>query len=227
VLVSELNARIDRRMNDHPAGERLVSVQRQLVRLSEFVGNRGRIVAGAEDIQPPVLAFEGEVGAGEVARRQQRSGQAVLCGASGMKALGHRSEHLAQPDRLRGRQSQRPHHLLRCQPEDPAGRRGSAEHADGARDVPPPIVVRWIHGRADPALRFNAEDHRIHEVVAGHRPLLGQGKQHRDDRTGRMDNRVEMRVVEIEHVRAHRVHQARMQRVQPLAPADDRRSRRP
>ena len=139
-----------------------------------------------------------------------------------MEALGHRAEHLAQADRLRRREAERPHHLLLGQPEAAAARRRGAEHAGRAGDVPAAVVVRGVDGVADAAFRFDAEHHRVEEVAPGHRAMLREREERRDDRPGRMDDGLQVRVVEVEHVRADAVHQRRVQDVQPLAAAEHR-----
>src|SRR5579872_2362235 len=112
VLVAKLDAGVDGGMNHYAAGERLVGVQRNLVGFAEFAGDRVITVRSAQHTGPAALRFNRMIGAGEVARRQQRRGQPVLRRASGMKALGHGAEHFAQAHRLRRGKAQRPHHLL-------------------------------------------------------------------------------------------------------------------
>ena len=118
--------------------------------------------------------------------RQQRRHQAVLRGTARMEALGHRAEHLAQADRLRRRQPQRPAHLLFGQSEQPAARGRRAEDAGRAGDVPAAIVVRRVDRVADPALHLRAEHQRVQEVAARDRLHLRQreNRRTRPDRPG-------------------------------------------
>ena len=213
-------------MDDDAAGERLVGVERDLVALAEVAGDLGVVAGGAEDVGPAALALEADLGAGEVARGQQRRRQAVLRGAAGMEALGHRSEHLAQAHRLRRGEPERPHHLLLGQAEGLAAGRRRAEDSGRAGDVPAAVVVGRIHRIADAAFHLDAEHHRVEEVGARLRAVLRQGQQRRDDRPGRVDHRLEVRVVEVEDVRADAVHQRRVQHVHSLAPAEHRGLRR-
>ena len=184
MLVAQLNAGVDRRVNDDAAGERLVGVQRDLVGAAEIAGDLARSCVTCSARWPIRSCPRAELGAGEAARRQERRGQPVLRRASGMKALGHRAEHLAQADRLRRREAERPHHLLLGQPQAAAARRGGAEHARGAGDVPAAVVVRGIHGVADPALRFDAHHHRREKVASRDRAMFGEREERRDDRAG-------------------------------------------
>ena len=101
-----------------------------------------------------------------------------------MKALGHRAEHFAQADGLRRGEAERPDHLLFGQvravcPLPPRRRTTPA--------VPvmcqPTIVVRRIHRVADAALHLDAQDERVQEIRARHRPVFGQRqnrRRHRD-----------------------------------------------
>ena len=91
--------------------------------------------------------------------------RAVLRGAAGMEALGHRAEHLAQARRLRRREAERPGHLLPVEPEQLADRRRGAEHAGRAGDVPAAVVVVGIDCVADAALDLDAGDQRGQEVA--------------------------------------------------------------
>ena len=105
------------------------------------------------------------VGTGEILRRQQRRRQAVLRRAARMEALGHGAEHLAQSDRLRGGQAQRPDHLLFGEIQQLADRRRRAERTHGPGDVPADVVMRRIDGVADAAFHFRAEDQRVQEIA--------------------------------------------------------------
>src|ERR1019366_6527475 len=92
--------------------------------------------------------------AGEVSGREQRRGEAVLRGAPGMKALAHRSEHLAQARGLCWRNAERPCHLLLVQSEQLASGGSGAEYARGAGDVPAHVVMLGKDRQPDAALRF-------------------------------------------------------------------------
>ena len=82
--------------------------------------------------------------------------------------------------------------------------------------------MRGIDGVADPAFDFGAEDERVQEVAAGNGLLFGEREDRRRHGTGRMDDGLEVRVVEVEHVRAHAVQKRHGERIHPFAPADHR-----
>ena len=210
-------------MQDNPASERLVGVERQFEPLAEPTRDLLPLHLGGQDVHPSALALERDVGRGEVLRREHGRGQAVLRGPARVVALRHRAEHLAQADRLGRGQAQRPHHLRFGQPEQFAAGGGRAEHARGTGDVPPAIVVRGIDRIADAALHLDAEDQRMQEITAGDRLHFREREDRGRHGPGRVDHGLEVRVVEVEHVRAHAVHERRGERVHPL-PA---RARRP
>ena len=137
-----------------------------------------------------------------------------------MEALGHGAEHLAQSHGLRGGEAQRPDHLLFGQAEQLAGRRRGAEHAHRAGDVPAHVVVRGIDGVADAAFDFDAEHQGVQEIAPADRAVLGQRQDGRGHRTGGMDDGPQVRVVEIEDVRADAVHQRGVQHVHAFVAAE-------
>ena len=151
-------------------------------------------------MRPAGPALDAGIAAGEVLLCQQGRHQSVLGGAPRVEALRHRAEHLAQSDGLRRRQSEGPAHLLFGQPEQPAARGGRAEDAGRAGDVPAPVVVRRVDRVADAALHFGAEHERMQEVAARDRLSLRQRQNGRRDRARRVDDRLQVRIVEIQHV---------------------------
>ena len=171
-------------------------------------------------MRPARPPFEAHLAAGKAFFRQHRRRQAVLGGASGVKTLRHGPEHLAQADRLRGGEAEGPAHLLFRQSEQPPGCGRGAEDTGRARDVPAAIVVGRIHGVADAALHFGAEDERVQEVASRHRPRFRKSQDDGRHRAGRVNDGLQVRVVEIQHVRADAVHQRRVQDVHALAPSE-------
>ena len=125
----------------------------------------------------------------------------MLRGAAGIEALGHRAEAIrASPT---GCEPARPSAQAICcsfEPEQLADGRGRAEHAGGAGDVPADIVVVRIDRVADPALGLDAEHQRVQEILARHRLHFRQREDGGGDRPGRMDDRLQMRVVVVEDV---------------------------
>ena len=98
-----------------------------------------------------------------------------------------------------------------------------AEDADRAGHVPADVVVRGVDDVAHSRRGFEAEDERLDEVAAAHAIGAGVGKERRAHRRARMAVVLRRRVVVVLDVRADAVHQRRMQRIEPLDPADDAR----
>ena len=90
-----------------------------------------------------------------------------------------------------------------------AQRGGRAEHAGRAGDVPAAVVVVRVHHVADAARDVDAEHQRVDELAAARADVLGQRERRRRDRSRGMDDRLEMRVVEVEGVRRDAVQRAR------------------
>ena len=150
--------------------------------------------------------------------------RAALPGCIG---LHHRAEHLAQARGLRRRDAQRPDHLLLGEAEQPARRRGGAEHARRAGDVPADVVVRRIDGVADAALGLHAQDEGVQEIRAADRRAFREREDGGRDRAARVDDGLQMRVVEVEGVRGDAVHQRREHDVEPVAAPEHGRLARP
>ena len=214
-------------MHDDAAGERLVGVERGLVALAEVADDLVVVLLGADRVGPAALGLDHGVGRGEVLRGQDRREDAVGRGAARIEALVHRAEGFAQAHRLRCGQPERPRHLLLVQPHQLADGRGRAEHAGGAGDVPADIVMVRIDRVADPALGLDAEHQRVEEILARDRLHLRQREDRRGDRTGGMDDRLQMGVVIVEDVARHAVDEGGVHDVEPLAPAEQRGLLRP
>jgi hypothetical protein len=79
------------------------------------------------------------------------------------------------------------------------GRRG-AENAGRAGDVPADVVMGRVDGVAEPAFHLDPDDQRLEEGAPGKAVPFGEGQQRRGDRPRRVDDRLEVGVVEIEDV---------------------------
>ena len=112
VLVVQLDARVDRRVVDDPARERLVRVDVQLPRRAEAVGDLAQVVLGGGHRRPAARALDAVDAAREALLRQQRGGVAVLRGAARVQRLAHRAELLAHARGLGPGEADRPDHLL-------------------------------------------------------------------------------------------------------------------
>ena len=58
VLVAQLDRRIDCRMHDDAAGERLVSIERRFVTLAEIAGDLIVVLLGRDRIGPAALSLQ-------------------------------------------------------------------------------------------------------------------------------------------------------------------------
>ena len=144
-----------------------------------------------------------------------------------MEALAHGPEHLAEAGRLGSSDAQCPGHLLDIESEDLADSRRSAEHAGRAGDVPADVVVRGIDSVADPAFDLDAKDEGVQELSARHRQALRQRQERRGNGTCRMDDGLQMRVVEIEDVARNAVEERGIEDVDPFGAAQNAALRRP
>jgi hypothetical protein len=78
-----------------------------------------------------------------------------------------------------------------------------------------------IDGVADTALDFHTEDERMQKRRARYRPPLREREDRRRDRAARMDDRLQVRIVEIERMRRDPVHERRMHDVEPVCASED------
>ena len=222
-IVSQLDASIDRRMNDDAAGKRLVGVREDLPAAAEVLGDFLVAMRCREHVGKPPGRLDCLVAAREVGARQERSQQAIARGVARMKRLAHGAEHLAEPRRLRGGNSEGPGHLLFVEPEEAPGGSRRAEDARRAGDVPSHVVVRRVHSVADAAGHFHAKNECVQELSACDASRFGIGEHCRRDRTARVDDGSQVRVIEIEGVRGDPVHQRREHDVDSLASPKHRR----
>jgi hypothetical protein len=134
-------------------------------------------------------------------------------------------ELLAHPDGLRGRHTQRPGGVLLVELEQPRAAGGRAERAGGSRDVPAAVVVLGIQRIAHAACNVDAEHQRVDHLAAARAAHLGEREHGGSDRSCRMDDRLQVRVVEVERVRGDAVHERSARHVDlVVAPQDARLS---
>jgi hypothetical protein len=79
------------------------------------------------------------------------------------------------------------------------------------------------HRESDTALHFLTEHKGEQYITAAHALQFGKGEKRRRQRRGRMDRGRNMRVAKVENVSAGGVEECRAQRIDALAPADQRR----
>jgi hypothetical protein len=87
--------------------------------------------------------------------------------------------------------------------------------------------VGRVDGVADPAFDFRPEDKRMQEVASGDRLRFGDRENRGRDGAGRMDDRLQVCVVEIKDVRADAVDERRVQDVEALASSEEAGLARP
>ena len=202
--VTQLDTGIDERVNHQAAGERLVAV----FKMSHPPPVKAASLrVGLTAFSQPNFAFKtGSEAVSRLAGKESR-GQPVLGGAPGVEALGHGAEHGDQSDRLRCGEAQRPRHLLLVEAEQFPARRGAAEYAGGAGDVPARFIMGRDDGFADPAFGLDAHHQRRDEILARHRLAIRRAPAARA-RPGRPDEcRFRVGVVEVEHVGRDAVYQ--------------------
>ena len=114
---------------------------------------------------------------------------------------------------------------VRRKSEQLGGRGCRAEHAASRGDMPAARIMPGRHRISDPAFDLDPENERRDHVPAGKPPRLRQRQNRRRDRRSRMNDRVQMGIVEIQQVGRDRIDEGRAERIEPLRPADDRRCR--
>src|SRR5678816_4434213 len=96
MLVAQLHAAVDDRVDYDAAGERFVCVERHFPGLPELAGDFIVIARGGEDVGEPARSFDAALRTREILRREESGSHAVLRRAARVERLAHRAEHLAQ-----------------------------------------------------------------------------------------------------------------------------------
>ena len=89
--------------------------------------------------------------------------------------------------------------------------------------MPAGFVVSREEGEPQAAFDLDAGCNRAQEDIAGRMPMLGERQGRGHHRSGRVDQRRHVHVVEVERVRADTVDERRIDDVQAFAPTDHRR----
>ena len=220
---AQLRRGVDARVDDDAAGEGLVGVERDLEAAAELVGDLVPVVLRRHDLRVAARRFERARARREALRREQRRDQARACRAPRMERLGHRAELLAQAYRLRRGDAERHRGLRFVELEQACAGRGRAEHAGRARDVPAAVVVIGVEGVAHAARHVDAEDERVDQRPTACAGVLGQRQRGRSHRTGRVDDRLQVRVVEVERVRRDAVDERGARHVDLVRATEDAR----
>src|SRR5918998_2503692 len=89
MLVAQLDAAVDGRMDDDAAGERLVGVERNLPCLAELLGDLVGVELRRPHVGEAAWRFDTALGTGEVLLSEMRGEKPVLCRPPGMERLAH------------------------------------------------------------------------------------------------------------------------------------------
>ena len=139
-----------------------------------------------------------------------------------MERFGHRAESLAQARCLSAREAECARDRWCIESEQPARRRSRAERPDCSRHVPDRAVAHRLHRARYPARDFEAERARGKEMPAARVSVLGEGERRRYRRGRRVEDRREIRVVEIVEMREKAVRERGVLKRRPEAEAEHR-----
>src|SRR5262245_43607030 len=92
--------------------------------------------------------------------------------------------------------------------------------------MPAGLIVRWINRLTDSTLHIYAQNKRMEQFTTAEAEHLRQRKQHRGHRPRWMNNRGELRVVVVKHVRANAVDKCRVHGIQSFCSTHNRGLRR-
>ncbi len=155
----------------------------------------------------------------------QRGQEPVHRRLAGVERLAHGAERLFEARGLGARDPERSPELLSGETQQlPRGGR-RAEVTEDRGDVPSAIGEHRPDDAADPRLDLEAGDERLEG--GGPRPVVpfGHREHDRGHRRRAVDDRGQMRVVEVERVALRAVGERGQQRARPAPAAEDRRLR--
>src|SRR5215218_5519957 len=89
VLVAQLDAAVDGRMNDDAARERLIGVERNLPGLAQLLRDLVRVELGRQHVREAARRLDAALGTGEILLCEVGSKEAVLRRAPRMEWLAH------------------------------------------------------------------------------------------------------------------------------------------
>ena len=222
VLLAQLHAGIDAGVDHDAASERLVGIERDLPVLAQALGDLRPIGLVGKHLQQAAWRLERALGRGVAVPRHQRGHQTDARRAAGVERLGHGAELFAHADRLRRGDAQRHLRAPRVEPEQPRAGRGAAEHAGRAGDVPAAVVVIRVDRVADAARHFDAEHEGVDQRAAAQAQVFGQRQRRRRHRPGRVDDGLQVGVVEVEGMGGHAIHERRQHDVELVATPEHR-----
>src|SRR5215510_1785139 len=104
---------------------------------------------------------------------------------------------------------------MMIEPEQLARRRGGADHAADASDMPAAAVVVRCDGIPDPALDLDAENQRVKKVAAAKTLPFDEREHRQDDRCRKVNHGRQMSVVEVEDIGHRGIDEYDVQRIEP------------
>ncbi|MNN14600.1 hypothetical protein D3C81_1276740 [compost metagenome] len=206
-LLAQLHAGVDAGVDHDAAGKRLVGVERDLEAAAQFVGNLVPVGLGRDHLHEAARRLQRLRARGIAVPRHQRRHQPGARRAARVERLGHGAELLAQAHRLGSGDAQRHRRAVLVQPKQARAGRRRTQHAGGTGDVPATVVVVRIHGVAHAAGHVDAQHHGIGHGAAAGAGVLGQRQHGGGHRAGRVDDGLQVRIVEIERMRGNAIHQ--------------------
>ncbi len=109
-----------------------------------------------------------------------------------------------------------PGHLLRVEAKNLSYRSGGAKDTSGAGDMPADVIVRRIDGVPDPAFGLYAKNESVQKSRSRLSAESRQRHQCGRHRAGRVDNRFQVRIVEIEYVAGDAIQHGGVQGIELL-----------
>src|SRR6516164_750873 len=226
MLTVNLDAGIDRWLDDNARRKGLVGIVEQLVALAQFVEQARQVAPGGLHEGKAASPLDGGLAAREAVLGKQHGEVAVLSGASRMHGLRHGAESLAYTGCLGCCVAQRPYQIVHWECAQLADRSRGAEHASGGGDVPAGIVVPGRHRIAYAGSYLEPKHESLQEIAPSNRRSAGIGTECRGDSARGVDVVFRQRVVEVVDMRADAVDERGMQRIKFLRAADQAGSRR-
>ena len=158
---------------------------------------------------------------------QSRGQNAITSAVADVQRLRHGAE--VRLDARGERRGERERHagLVRVQSHQSRRRRGCAEGAERRGRMPALGVVMEVDGERDLGFDLESRDVGEHEVATRYAKLVGERKERRQHRYGRMSTHRVAAVVEVERVRGRAVHVSGIEDADPPRRAEDQaRTRR-
>jgi hypothetical protein len=192
-------------------GVELRAVVQELPALAEILDGRAQVADPEVGLRQAPGSIEHRHRSGEAFTGEQRREQAVHRGFARVERLGHRAERGREAGRLRPGEPEGVRELSRVEAEQPARGGGRAEVSESRRRMPAALGQPGADHAPDPGLHLEPGDECGQRLGAGGALPFAEREHDRRDRRRAVDDRRQMRVVEVERVRlravGHRRHQ--------------------